>query len=177
LRSFGRGLVRNRRTGNYKQGRKSALGKLGDAKIVRIIDTHTVVIYRVQLHIQTLINLISTFPTINPTPGQDAPVSLSESNPSSSALTRSQEEPDLSVLLERIRARYKLLCSALGIRPRLAVASLPGPNETYGEEGEGVQGQNGNAGTEGGSSLVQGVEGSGVGRGMIDGVDTRLLRF
>jgi hypothetical protein len=79
-----------------------------------------------------------------------------------------QDEPDLAVLLERIRARYKLLCSSLGVRPRLAVASRPEdtgpdllPRETSGVE----------------VGIVMGAEGSGVAKGMIDGVDTRMLRF
>lgn len=90
---------------------------------------------------------------------------------------------DLSVLLERIRARYKLLCSSLALRPRLAVAGTPSatPEASQGLESttSGVVLGNGTGDRNGTrvDGLVQGQQGSGVGRGMVDGVDTKLLRF
>jgi len=115
-----------------------------------------------------VLNLISTFPTDNPTPVPDDQPEQVETAPSSETeSTKSKEEPDLAVLLERIRARYKLLCSSLGIRSRLAVASRPEdvpPNGTV--ETSGID-----------SGIVMGVEGSGVAKGLVDGVDTRMLRF
>ncbi|KAH8090850.1 hypothetical protein HD553DRAFT_330412 [Filobasidium floriforme] len=124
---------------------------------------------RAQNHIQTLLNLISTFPTDNPTPVPDnSSVQPDATMNAGTESLKPQDEPDLAVLLERIRARYKLLCSSLGVRPRLAVASRPEdtgpdllPRETSGVE----------------VGIVMGAEGSGVAKGMIDGVDTRMLRF
>ena len=124
---------------------------------------HNIVILRAQSHIQTLLGLISTFPTDNPTP---APGDEPSDAPHSDTL-KPNEEPDLAVLLERIRARYKLLCSSLGVRPRLAVASNPEDTASNGAiESSGIE-----------TATVRGAEGSGVARGMIEGVDTRLLRF
>jgi hypothetical protein len=124
---------------------------------------------RAQNHIQTLLNLISTFPTDNPTPVPDVPSGQPDAamNAETEHLSP-KDEPDLAVLLERIRARYKLLCSSLGVRPRLAVASRPedtGP-DLLPKETSGVE-----------VGVVMGAEGSGVAKGMIDGVDTRMLRF
>lgn len=120
---------------------------------------------RTQNHIQTLLNLISTFPTDNPTPIPDGqPIQEPMSD-------QGKEDPDLAVLLERIRARYKLLCSSLGVRPRLAVASRPedvASTDTGTTETSGVEGRD---------NVIMGAEGSGVAKGLIDGVDTRMLRF
>lgn len=122
---------------------------------------------RAQAHIQTLLGLISTFPTDNPTPAPEDDTSNAAPDASDSDTIKPNEEPDLAVLLERIRARYKLLCSSLGVRPRLAVASNPEETANNGAiESSGVE-----------SATVRGAEGSGVARGMIEGVDTRLLRF
>lgn len=46
---------------------------------------------------------------------------------------------DMAALLERIRARYKLVCSVLGVRPRLRVAGQAPSDESGavpGAEGE-----------------------------------------
>jgi hypothetical protein len=97
-------------------------------------------------HIETLLNLISAFPIFNPTPPDDL------------SPTADTETADLAANLERIRARYRLLCSSLGIRPRLATASTKdGDVDEIGEGGVG--------------GIVQGIEGP------MKGVDTRLLRF
>lgn len=37
---------------------------------------------------------------------------------------------DMLALLERIRARYKLVCSVLGVRPRIAAAAGAGTEST-----------------------------------------------
>lgn len=71
-------------------------------------------------HAKTLINLIQTFPT---------------SNPSGAAATIPEEGAapvDLPTHLSHIRARYKLLCSSLGMRPRMVVGQVI---ETAGDEG------------------------------------------
>jgi hypothetical protein len=128
---------------------------------------HHVVIFRAHTHIQTLLGLISTFPTDNPTPAPEDDTLNAKPDTADSDTMKPNEEPDLAVLLERIRARYKLLCSSLGVRPRLVVASNPEETASNGAiESSGIE-----------TATVRGAEGSGVARGMIEGVDTRLLRF
>ncbi|WVO15393.1 hypothetical protein L204_103051 [Cryptococcus depauperatus] len=71
-------------------------------------------------HAQTLVDLINTFPTVNPT-------SVSQSSSGQEPLSTAPSEaatPDLANLLSQIRARYRLLCSCLGVRPRLATAVI-----------------------------------------------------
>ncbi|KAL7415380.1 hypothetical protein BDY24DRAFT_439800 [Mrakia frigida] len=77
-------------------------------------------------NLHQLLSLVSLFPTINLS-SPDAPASPSSQTNSSSS------EPDLSALLERIRARYKLTCSSLGIRPRLTAAKMTDADEEAGE--------------------------------------------
>ncbi len=75
------------------------------------------------------------------------------------------DDQDLTALMSSMRARYKLLCTALGARPRLMAA----PADS-GDSGQ--AGQNKAEGTEGaGGAVVEGIEGP------MKGVDTRLLRF
>ena len=85
-------------------------------------------------HAKVLIDLITQFPTQN---------------------TPETVEIDLTTLVSNIRARYRLLCASLGVKPRLAAA----PTTTV----------NGDGG--GGGSMVEGVEGP------IKGVDTSKLKF
>lgn len=81
-----------------------------------------------------LIDLINQFPTQN---------------------TPEAGEIDLTTLVSNIRARYRLLCASLGVKPRLAAAPSTSSN------GDG----------EGGGNMVEGVEGP------IKGVDTSKLKF
>ncbi|KAJ9098928.1 hypothetical protein QFC20_005843 [Naganishia adeliensis] len=61
--------------------------------------------------IDQLLELIHSFPTINPTPSPTAlPVPTTETPPT-----------DLPSLITRIRAKYRLICSTLGVKPRLVV--------------------------------------------------------
>ncbi|KAI9636716.1 uncharacterized protein MKK02DRAFT_45421 [Dioszegia hungarica] len=134
-------------------------------------------------HARQLLALIETFPTTNPTtaPATSAtatsasaapatPSSSSDQAPSSESAPalpdQGDTEPDLILLLSSIRARYKLLCSSLGVRPRLLAAAGKDGSSGAGVENDGdvqvvVQ-------TEG---VVQEIEGP------MKGVDTRMLRY
>jgi hypothetical protein len=79
------------------------------------------------------LDLINSFPTTN--------------NPEAA-------EIDLTALVSNIRARYRLLCASLGVRPRLAAAPSSGTSAA-GEEG----------------MVVEGIEGP------MKGVDTAKLKF
>lgn len=57
-------------------------------------------------HIKHLLDLISQFPRVNPSP----------SDPAFAAL-------DIPKLFRQIRSRYKALCSTLGVRPSLRAAA------------------------------------------------------
>jgi hypothetical protein len=85
-----------------------------------------------------LIDLINQFPTQN---------------------TPETVEIDLTTLVSNIRARYRLLCASLGVKPRLAAASNSSTTSTSVGEGGG------------GGNMVEGVEGP------IKGVDTSKLKF
>jgi hypothetical protein len=82
-----------------------------------------------------LIDLINQFPTQN---------------------TPEAGEIDLTTLVSNIRARYRLLCASLGVKPRLATAANTSTT-SVGGDGEG--------------NMVEGVEGP------IKGVDTSKLKF
>jgi hypothetical protein len=84
-----------------------------------------------------LIDLINQFPTQN---------------------TPEAGEIDLTTLVSNIRARYRLLCASLGVKPRLAAASITSTT-SVGGDGEGA------------GNMVEGVEGP------IKGVDTSKLKF
>lgn len=102
--------------------------------------------------IDQLVELIHSFPTINPTPSSIVP------EPSIESAT------DLPALITRIRAKYRLICSALGVKPRLVVRQSV--------EGDVMQ----DRGDEGG--MMQGVEGvEGKDGGMQAVTDSRLLQF
>jgi hypothetical protein len=62
---------------------------------------------RAPQHIRSLLESISQFPRVNP-----------------SALDPASEEIDIAKLLRQIRSRYKVLCSSLGVRPRLQSAEV-----------------------------------------------------
>ena len=88
-------------------------------------------------HAKVLIDLINQFPTQN---------------------TPETVEIDLTTLVSNIRARYRLLCASLAVKPRLAAASNTSAASNGGEgAGEG--------------NMVEGVEGP------IKGVDTSKLKF
>jgi hypothetical protein len=109
------------------------------------------------------VDLINSFPTINPTPSTTAATS--------DQLIETTENPtatDLPSLITRIRAKYRLICSALGVKPRLAVRQSV--------EGDVMQ----DRGTDDGA--MEGVEGvDGRGEGKMEGIqgvtDGRLLQF
>lgn len=96
---------------------------------------------RTVLHIKTLRELISQFPTTNPTPAGGEPVP-------------EDEGPDLAALMSQIRARYRLLCTSVGARPRLVAVSKDGTDGALPSAG-----------------VVEGIEGP------MKGVDTRQLKF
>lgn len=114
-----------------------------------------------------LLGLIATFPTTNPTPSTEpvpsAPAADTEgiTNPESA----DADDQDLAALTSSIRARYRLLCTALGARPRLMAApAASGDSAQAGQdEAEGVE--------RAGGAMVEGIEGP------MKGVDTRLLKF
>lgn len=58
-------------------------------------------------HIRVLLDTIAQFPRINPSPS--GPLSESDSS----------AEVDILKLFRQIRARYKVLCAMLGVRPSL----------------------------------------------------------
>lgn len=90
--------------------------------------------------------LINSFPTDNPS---------STSTSAGGSGDEASAEVDLSALLSNIRARYKLLCASLGVRPRLVAAAKDG----------------GSAQNEGRGGVVEGIEGP------MKGVDTAKLKF
>ncbi len=110
---------------------------------------------RVFWHAKHLLELISSFPTTNPSPS-DNPAGPPQPGIDSAT---SSTSPDLPTLLSQIRARYRLLCSSLGVRPRL-VAS---------KDGTAAAGASEQNGTEGG--VVERIE------GRMKGVDTKKLLF
>lgn len=84
-------------------------------------------------NLNQLLALVALFPTINLSAPDETEDELVANPASSSSL-------DLSALLERIRARYKLTCSSLGVRPRLTAAKMTDANEDEGE-GEALKGK------------------------------------
>lgn len=110
-------------------------------------------------HARSLITLIESFPTTNPTPVPDKSIDIdSDDEEAHAAADKAIEDakaasPDLAALLQNIRARYRLLATAVGSRPRLVAAARDG---TDGSESVAV---------------VEGIEGP------MKGVDTRQLKF
>lgn len=77
---------------------------------------------RSRANAESLLGLIASFPTRNPS-------STSSSSSSSDGIesTKANEEegnegPDLALLLERSRAKFRLLCAGLGVKARLMAA-------------------------------------------------------
>lgn len=109
-------------------------------------------------HARTLLALIDSFPTTNPTPTPDRPIDVDNDEERAAADKRVQDaedaSPDLAALLSNIRARYRLLCTSVGARPRLVTAAKDGRD-----------------GTAAGAGVVEGIEGP------MKGVDTRQLKF
>jgi hypothetical protein len=67
-------------------------------------------------HIRNLLELISQFPTVNPSAADAA------------------SDVDISKLLRQIRSKYKILCSNLGVRPRLtALGQTPSQDHEEGD--------------------------------------------
>lgn len=106
-------------------------------------------------HLETLIGLIALFPTQNSSastansrPGSPvasahpaiAMSSASDGTASPAAQLDGQgKETDIASLLERIRGRYKLVCSALGVRPRLSQVKVA-DDDAEGNDGQEVSG-------------------------------------
>ncbi|CED82847.1 Uncharacterized conserved protein [Phaffia rhodozyma] len=140
-------------------------------------------------HINQLLHLISLFPTHNISdpenqasipPTQSLTPDESNSAPSTTPALLSTEptsstaaspEVDISALLERIRAKYKLVCSSLGIRPRLVEATMPSVNnvddagfdgasgiDTPRESQTGTEESGSRAGSRKGTVVVNGIE-------------------
>jgi hypothetical protein len=95
-------------------------------------------------HARSLMGLIEAFPMVNPTAeGHEENDEQGEN--------AGKDEPDLAALLQNIRARYRLLCTSVGARPRLVAAARDG--------------------SESATAVVEGIEGP------MKGVDTRQLKF
>lgn len=110
-------------------------------------------------HVATLRELIGHFPTTNPTPAPASSADASELGPaqtgaSEPAAAEDDNGPDLAALMSQIRARYRLLCTGVGARPRLVAASKDGTDGALPSAG-----------------VVEGIEGP------MKGVDTRQLKF
>lgn len=120
-------------------------------------------------HCRLLLGLIGRFPTFNPSQGSRPVWPPVEAEAGGEAGVEegiegtrvedgaegmqvdAAEDVDMAQLLSSIRARYRLLCTSVGARPRLLAA--------------------GKDGTQDQSAAVEGIEGP------MKGVDTRQLRF
>lgn len=121
--------------------------------------------------------MISTFPTSNPTPTSETLTSpngsdAATSTPQPPTITTEEDPADLPRLLSSIRAKYRLLCTSVGARPRLvAAANVSADGGVEGVVG-GVEGGTGQGGqVEEQEGVVLGIGGP------MKGVDTRQLRF
>ncbi|WWD06713.1 hypothetical protein V865_004808 [Kwoniella europaea PYCC6329] len=103
-------------------------------------------------HAQVLLSLIHSFPTTNPTPTPTP----SQPNNTGTDEPKAEADLDLANLISNIRARYKLLCSSLNVKPRLQVAQIVEVDPRSGA---------------GASGLDAGLDGP------AKGVDTSQLRF
>lgn len=139
---------------------------------------------RAAQHARQLLDLISTFPTLNPTPTPNESITSTISpitnqddstQPHSQSLSQSQSDnTDLPQLVSSIRARYRLLCTSLGVRPRLvaaASADLDAGAMADNEPTSGIEGRRNDGAPVVLAGVVQGIEGP------MKGVDTRQLRF
>lgn len=77
-------------------------------------------------HAKQLLDLIASFPINNPSSSlsHDKQPETDGVQESTSNSTSEQKPVDLAALLAQIRSRYRLLCSSLGVRPRLATSSV-----------------------------------------------------
>lgn len=73
---------------------------------------------RALAHAKTLLELVASFPTYNPSSSTES----SGTGPQADQQPASDGGIDISSLLAQIRSRYRLLCAALGVRPRLVAA-------------------------------------------------------
>jgi hypothetical protein len=138
-------------------------------------------------HAKHLLDLVASFPTTNPTPTPDEGITstISANGYDDAGATA---DADLPQLISSIRARYRLLCTSLGVRPRLVAAAsadfdadeIAAAGEVSGvevgrERGRGAGASSGAGGEVDGpvvlGGVVQGIEGP------MKGVDTRQLRF
>lgn len=112
-------------------------------------------------HVRSLLALIESFPTTNPTPVPDRPLDIDSDDEEAQAAAEKMladaraAAPDLAGLLQSIRARYRLLCTSVGARPRLVAAARDGTDGS----------------TSASAGVVEGIEGP------MKGVDTRQLKF
>ena len=139
--------------------------------------------HRALNHATTLLDLIDRFPQSNPTPhsqlnsnppGETLEVSTEQDLPdlpsNGDALSKSgsKTDVDLAALLSTMRAKYRLFCSSISLRPRLVPGSTTRPRASDNDE---IDGDNG---SKGGSDVMGQMEGI---EGPLKGVDTSKLRF
>lgn len=126
--------------------------------MLRIVGVPLVVLmipYRTLKSIDQLLRLIHSFPTINPTPSSTAleePPTTTDAAPT-----------DLPALITRIRAKYRLICSTLGVKPRLVVRQSA-EGDVMADRGDDSQG----------IEVVPAAEDRDQ---PMNGVDSRLLQF
>ncbi|EJT98176.1 hypothetical protein DACRYDRAFT_111151 [Dacryopinax primogenitus] len=75
---------------------------------------------------QRLLALVARFPTTNPTPEPTPPGEEEHPDVLSDEHATVPLGEDMPALLARMRAQYRALCAALGVRPRMAVAGSAG---------------------------------------------------
>ncbi|KAF9478903.1 DUF1715-domain-containing protein [Pholiota conissans] len=90
---------------------------------------------RASQHIRQILSTIAQFPRINPS-------QATTSSESSTNLPLNDADFDIMKLLRQIRSRYKVLCAALGVRPRLRAADV-GDAEDAGVEMDADEEMNG----------------------------------
>jgi hypothetical protein len=73
---------------------------------------------RAEAHLSQLVNLIARFPMVNPS-------SKLEQTPEQQLQT-TEEGVDVVKLMTQMRAKYKVACATLGVRPRLVAATIGG---------------------------------------------------
>ncbi|ORX39118.1 hypothetical protein BD324DRAFT_649208 [Kockovaella imperatae] len=125
---------------------------------------------RALTHAKTLYEMIQGLPTSNPSPESGNPPSAAETDMDASANVDSAVtvadqggDFDLPSLVSAIRAKYRLLCASLGIRPRLVAGSASIRSRSEGAEEDPP--------FDSAEMQVEGIEGP------MKGVDTSKLRF
>lgn len=76
---------------------------------------------RSRANAESLLALIAGFPTLNPS--SSAELTDADATKGAAGKTEDDEGPDLALLLERCRAKFRLLCAGLGVKARLATAA------------------------------------------------------